>query len=114
MTRLAVGTLLVFLMGLGAGAALGQNYPNRPLRIVTSPAGSGIDFQTRLIAQGISGPLGQTVIVENRPSGVIPGETVAKAPPDGYTLLYGGGTFVIGPLLEKTPYDPVQDFSPIM
>jgi tripartite-type tricarboxylate transporter receptor subunit TctC len=96
-----------------AGAACGQNYPNRSIRIVTSPAGSGIDFQTRLIAQGISGPLGQPVIVENRPSGVIPGQIVAKALPDGYTMLYAGGNLMIQPLLEKTPYDPVKDFSPI-
>ena len=67
----------------------------------------------RLIAQGISGPLGQPVIVDNRASGIIPGEIVAKAPPDGYTLLVGGGSLWIAPLLQKTPYDPVRDFSPI-
>jgi tripartite-type tricarboxylate transporter receptor subunit TctC len=70
------------------------------------------DFMARLVAQGISAPLGRPVVVENRPSNLT-GEIVAKAPPDGYTLLVAGGTFMAGPLLEKRSYDPVADFSPI-
>ncbi len=98
------------LMMLAALPATAQNYPSRAIRVVTSPTGTGIDFQARLIAQGIAGPLGQQVVIENRPSGVIPGEVVAKAAPDGYTLLYATNVFTIGPLLSKTPYDPVKDF----
>ena len=96
-----------------ASASLAQPYPTRPVRIVTSPAGGGNDFAARLIAQGLSGPLGQQVIVDNRAGGVVPGDVAARSKPDGYTLLVAGGTFTIGPLLEKTPYDPIRDFEPI-
>lgn len=65
----------------------GQDYPTKPIRIVTGGAGGGTDFTARLIAQGISGPLGQPVVVENRGAGIIPVEFVSKAPPDGYTLV---------------------------
>jgi tripartite-type tricarboxylate transporter receptor subunit TctC len=112
-----VSTPAAVLFSLGClvlatpGAA--QTYPTRPVRIVTSPAGGGNDFAARLIAQGLSGPLGQQVIVDNRAGGVVPGEVAARSKPDGYTLLVAGGTFTIGPLLEKTPYDPVRDFEPI-
>lgn len=109
--------LIAAMLGVGltvmTEAASAQTYPNRPVRIVTSPAGGGNDFAARLIAQGLSGPLGQQVIVDNRAGGVIPGEVAAKSKPDGYTLLVAGGTFTIGPLLQDTPYDPVADFAPI-
>ena len=75
---------------LGAGAASGQDYANKPIRIITGGAGGGGDIVSRQIAPGISGPLGQPVIVENRVP-FIAVDTVAKAPPDGYTLLVQGG-----------------------
>lgn len=96
----------------GAGIVRGEIYPNKPIRIVTSETGGGNDIPTRLIAQGISVPLGQNVIVENRPSSVT-GELVSRAVADGYTLLVHGSNFWLGPLLQKTPYDPVRNFSPI-
>ncbi len=106
---LSIGMLIVH-----ASSVSGQDYPNRPVRIVTSAVGSSVDFTARLIAQGISSPLGQPVIVDNRASsGVIPGQIVSEAPPDGYTLLIDGSTFWFGSLLQKTPYDPVADFAPI-
>jgi tripartite-type tricarboxylate transporter receptor subunit TctC len=81
--------------------------------MVTTPAGGGADFGARLVAQGLStSTLGQQVIVENRPSG-IHSETVAKAQPDGYTLLFDGSYFWIAPLLQKMPYDPIKDFAPV-
>ena len=95
------------------GAGSGQAYPTKPIRIVTSPAGGGGDFTARLIAQAISGPLGQPVIIDNRGPGFIPGEVASKAPPDGYTLLVNGSTLWVFPLLRKAPYDPVRDFAPI-
>ena len=101
------------MLVVGAGAALGQDYPNRPIRIITSPAGGGADFVARLVAQGISGPLGQPVIVENRGIGVIQGDFLSKAPPDGYGVTVTGANFWIGPLLQKVPYDVVSDFSPV-
>jgi tripartite-type tricarboxylate transporter receptor subunit TctC len=98
---------------LSAGVAAAQEYPTRIIRIVTAAAGGGSDFIARIIAQGISGPLGQQIIVENRGTGVLAGEAAAKAPADGYTLTVQGGAFWIAPLLRKTPYDPIRDFAPI-
>jgi len=90
-----------------------QDYPTRPVRIVTSEAGGGNDLQARLVARGLSVALGQQVIVENRPSGVIPGDIVAKANPNGYTLLLYNNTLWTGPLMQTAPYDPVKDFAPV-
>src|SRR5689334_15345261 len=92
-----------------AHAALAQDYPTRPIRIVTTAAGGGGDFVTRVLVDAIAGPLGQP-LVDNR-TGVIPGEIVSRAPPDGYTLALVGGAFWIAPLLRKTPYDTTTDFS---
>src|SRR3990172_2462801 len=103
----------VGMMVLGTGAVSGQNYPNKPLRIVVSGPGNSADLAARLVAQGIAGPLGQQVVVDNRGSGVIPGEIVSRASPDGYALLVAGGTFWTGPLFQNVPFDPVKDFSPI-
>ena len=98
---------------LGAGAAHGQEYPTRMIKIVTAAAGGGSDFIARVLAQGIAGPLGQQIIIDNKGTGVLAGEAAVKAPADGYTLTVQGGAFWIGPLLRKTAYDPVRDFSPI-
>ena len=102
----------VVMLVLGAGVVSGQNYPNKPIRIVTGAPGGNTDIVPRIISQGISGPLGQQVIIDNR-GGIIPIEIVSKAPPDGYTLLFDGATFWIGPLMQETFYDPVRDFSPV-
>jgi tripartite-type tricarboxylate transporter receptor subunit TctC len=102
----------VGLAALGVGTAASQEYPNKPIRIVTSPAGGGNDFVARLIARAISGPLGQQVIVDNRPT-VLIADIVAKAAPDGYTLLVTGSAHWIGPLLDKTSYHPIKDFATI-
>ena len=113
--RSAVSILSSAVMIMGAGVVSGQNYPNKPIRIVTGSIGGGNDTAARLIVQGISGPLGQQVIVENRAT-IVTAETVAKANPDGYTLLFAGDILWIGPLLrvkrDDLP-DPVKDFSPI-
>ena len=84
--RLVAGMLSVGMLVLGAGVVSGQNYPDKPVRIVTAAPGGGSDFLSRQIAQGISAPLGQPVIVDNRPA-LLSAEIVSKAPPDGYTLL---------------------------
>ena len=101
---------------LGPGMVCGQDYPNKPIRIVTGSVGGGGDFASRLIAQAISGPLGQQVIVDNRPGAgsTIGAELVAKAPPDGYTLLTISNThFVSAALYKKLAYDAVNDYSPV-
>ena len=103
----------ILCMFSAAGMPYAQDYPTKPIRIVTSGLGGSNDIAARLIAQGFTVSMGQQVVVENRGSGVIPGQTVSQAPPDGYTLLVAGGSFTIGPLLQKTPYDVVRDFSPI-
>ena len=90
-----------------------QDYPSRMVRIVTAAPGGGSDFIARIISQGLAGPLGQQIIVENKGTGVQAGEAAVKAPGDGYTLTVQGGAFWVGPLLRKSAYDPVRDFTPI-
>jgi tripartite-type tricarboxylate transporter receptor subunit TctC len=94
-------------------AVLGQDYPSKPVRIVTASAGGGADFISRQLAQGISPLLAQPVVIDNRPSGVIAADAVAKSAPDGYTITVGGGSVWIFGLLQKSPYDVVRDFAPI-
>ena len=96
-----------------------QNYPSRPLRVVVFiPAGGAADFLARITAMKLGEALGQTVVVDNRAGsgGVIATNLVAKAAPDGYTLLQGGiTTHGIGPnMYTNLPYDPVKDFAPII
>jgi len=104
---------LICCIFLGAGLASAQNYPSRPVRIVTGGAGGGSDFLSRLLAQGLTESLGQSVIVVNHPTGVIPGATVMRAAPDGYTLLVSGQVLWVGPLMREAPYDPMKDFAPV-
>ena len=96
-----------------AGTAAAQTYPTKPVRIVTAGIGGGNDWLSRVIAQGLSGPLGQPVIVDNRGGGVVPGEVVARAAADGHTILVMSGSLWIGQLLRRTPYDVLRDFAPI-
>src|SRR5262245_13669671 len=103
----SVRTASLFLCALGVATITvvqAQNFPNRPIRIVTSPPGGSSDFASRQIAQGLTEAFGQPVIVENRND--ISGAVVAKAAPDGYTLLIDSVSFWVGPLVQKTPYDP--------
>jgi tripartite-type tricarboxylate transporter receptor subunit TctC len=104
--------IVLALGALCAAVASSQEYPARTIRIVTAPAGGGNDFSARILARGISGPLGQQVIVDNRPTILAP-EIVAKAAADGYTVLLNGSAHWIGPLVERVSYDPVRDFVPV-
>ena len=113
MTRIVAWIFSIGMMVPGAGVVSGQTYPNKPIRIVTASAGGGADFDARLVAQGISGTLGQPVIVDNRGAGILATEIVAKAPPDGYTLLVTGTSLWTSPLLRKAPYDVESDFAPL-
>jgi len=110
MTRFVVRPIAVVLMVLGVRAVYGQNYPNKPVHLVLPEAGGNSDLVGRLIAQGISGDLGQPVVGDNRPGNLI-GEVVARAAPDGYTLGLGAGVIWLSTLLQKTSYDAVKDFS---
>jgi tripartite-type tricarboxylate transporter receptor subunit TctC len=104
---------MVALAALAAiTSASAQNYPSRAIRVISSESGSASDFTARLITPGVSSSMGQPVVVDNRP-GVIAVDTVLKAPPDGYTVLVYGATLWLAPLMQKTAYDPVKDFSPV-
>jgi len=106
-------TARVFLAGLVfAGNAVGQTYPAKPIRIVVGP---GPDSLARVIGQKLSAAWGQPVIIDQRGGGggTISAEAVAKAAPDGYTLLLATGTHTINPSLYKVSYDMVRDFAPV-
>ena len=107
------GTLTILVAG--CGAAWGQSYPIKSLRIVTSGPGSGADLVSRLLAQGLTPRLGQQVVVDNRTgSGVIAVQAVTKSQPDGSTvLLYGSNIWLLPFMKDDVPYDPVRDFLPI-
>jgi tripartite-type tricarboxylate transporter receptor subunit TctC len=104
--------LLAMLLSV-IGNASAQAYPTKPVRIVVTGVGSGGDFAARLIAQGVTATLGQALIVDNRGSGNLPAEIVAKAAPDGYTLCLSAAPLWITPFLRKTAYDPLRDFAPV-
>ncbi len=112
-------TLAAALAGpLGLSALQAQSYPSRPIRIVVpfTPGGS-TDVLARAIGQELSRSLGQSVVIDNVPGagGAIGAERVAKAAPDGHTLLMGHiGTLATNPALyPKLPYDPVRSFAPV-
>lgn len=113
-------SLLALALGLGAALpwpAASQSFPARPLRIVVpNAAGGAADLTARTVAQKMAGSLGQSVIIENRPSagGVVAGELVARAEPDGYTmLLVSSGTAVSAALFKSLPFDTLKDFAPV-
>lgn len=101
-----------------ASPALAQSFPNRPLRLVVPfAAGGSADASARMLAEPMGAALGQPVVVDNRPGGgaTIGAQAVARATPDGHTLLYGTpGPQIINPhLMRSLPYDPVADFAPV-
>jgi tripartite-type tricarboxylate transporter receptor subunit TctC len=102
---------------LGAGAAQGQPYPTKPVRIVVPFApGGNVDLVARAIAPSLAVGLGQQVIVDNRPgaSGLPGTQLVARSPADGYTILAMANTFAVVPSLIRNPgYDPLRDFAGI-
>jgi tripartite-type tricarboxylate transporter receptor subunit TctC len=115
---IAAGILLAGTAGPQTGAAAALNYPTRPVRIVVPfPPGGPLDFTARLVSDKLATSLKQTFVVENRPgaSGHIGTDAVARAEPDGYTLLFVLDTpLTVSPALyPKLPFDPVADFEPI-
>ena len=110
---------LVVAVGLvAASEAPAQGYPNRSIRIVApSTPGDAPDVIARLVAERLSAALGQQVVVENRPGagGVVGSEIVAKAAPDGYTLIMGnaGSHGINAAVYSKLPYDILKDFAPV-
>src|SRR5438477_2859275 len=115
-TRLLRLAITTALFGMSAGA-LAQAYPARPVSmIIPFPPGGTLDLVGRLLAQKLSDQMGQNFVVENRAggNGTIGPAAVAKAQPNGYTLLFNASTFTTAPMTMSTPpYDVVKDFEPI-
>ena len=114
----ALATVTLLALASGAAAQAPDNFPNRPIRmIVPQAAGSGVDLQARVIAQKLGDMWGQQVIVDDRPgaNAIIGMELAAKAPADGYTMVYAPITSVTtNPFIYKSiPYNPLRDFAPI-
>lgn len=111
--RSAIGAAALAL----AASGFAQTYPAKPVRVVIPfPPGGTLDAVGRMLGQKLADQLGQPFVIENKPgaSGVIGGETVARAPADGYTLLFSASTHVTAPLtLKSVPYNVTQDFVPI-
>ncbi|MEI7571214.1 MAG: tripartite tricarboxylate transporter substrate-binding protein, partial [Alcaligenaceae bacterium] len=120
LTHLHIGAIC-FVMALCAafaGQVQAQSYPTRPIRmIVPFAAGSATDTVARVYGQKMSESLGQPVVVENRTGavGTIAADLVAKAAPDGYTILVGTNTTnaAVMSLMKNVPYDPARDFTSI-
>ena len=120
MTRAATTAWLVGLLAaaLAPGGIAAERFPVRPVRaLVTSPPGGANDAQARVLGAKLSEQLGQALVIDNRPgaSGMIAAEIVAKAAPDGYTLLFGtNSTYSINPsLFPRAPYETLRDFAPV-
>lgn len=112
--RIAALCAAIFAAGTALAA---DNYPNKVVRIIVPfPAGGPTDVMARFIGQKLSERLGQQFIIENQPgaAGNIGMAAAAKAPADGYTILFVSSSFVVNPsLYQKVPYDPEKDFAPI-
>jgi tripartite-type tricarboxylate transporter receptor subunit TctC len=112
MIRAALAVVL-----LGGNTVCAQDYPARPVRMVIHiGAGSSMDIIGRVLAQRLTDAWGQQVIVDNRAGagGTIGMDVVAKAPPDGYTILFGSGSMAIAPsFYKKLPFDAQRDFEPV-
>jgi tripartite-type tricarboxylate transporter receptor subunit TctC len=107
------------MLAMAAGAATAQTYPTRVVRIVVAyPAGGSIDVTSRLLAQPLSAAMGQNFVIDNRAgaAGNIGTDFVARAVPDGYTLLMGSAASISSApaVYAKLPYDPVRDLAPIV
>lgn len=104
------------LMSITAAGFAQQAYPNKPIRLVVPyPPGGGADGLARMIGQKLESKLGQSVVIENKPGAntMLASAEVARARPDGYTLLYVASSFTINPSLYKVPYDTEKAFTAV-
>src|SRR5713226_2489705 len=117
--RLAIASALALVLAaLPTAPALAQSYPSRTVSVIVPfPAGGSVDGVARILVQKLNETVGQHFIVENRAggaSGTVGANAVAKAAPDGYTLMVSASVHVINPFLFKSvPYDVVADFTPV-
>ena len=118
LARIVRATVAALVL-VAATHAAAQAWPTKPIRLVVPfPPGGAVDFYARVVQQPLSEVLGQTVVIDNKAgaSGMVGAEAVAKAPPDGYTLLLGNIASLainVG-IYPKMPYDPLKDFTPIV
>jgi tripartite-type tricarboxylate transporter receptor subunit TctC len=117
MKKLCISLCAAAFLTLSGGAALAQNYPSKPIKII-APFGPGgfTDVVARLLGLKLAEAMGQPVVIENKPGAgsTIGTDYVAKAAPDGYTLVIVSSTHVISPWIYKNmPYDPIKGFTPI-
>src|SRR5258708_12694328 len=116
--KMSLGMMAVLMAFAASVAASAQDYPTRPVVLVSPfPPGGSVSLVARIVAEKMSETLGQSIIVENRggAGGTIGARLVAKSPPDGATILLGyTGTLAIGPgLYPNAGFDPRKDFAPI-
>ena len=114
MTARVLGCFLA-TTGFTVIAADAPDFPSRPIRLLASGVGGTGDFTSRIIGPHLTTRLGQTVIIDNRPGGVVPGQILAEAPPDGHTLMMAGEVIWLSPFMRKSvPFEPLRDFAPLM
>ena len=115
MIRAAIHFALLCL--LASATAWGQAYPNRPIRmIIPQPAGGTMDTNARALSEPLARELGQNIVIDNRSgaNGIIAGEMLAKAPADGYTLLFTSSSLIYNQVInKKVPFNALRDFAPI-
>jgi tripartite-type tricarboxylate transporter receptor subunit TctC len=119
MNRREVLRLLVALaLAIAAAPSVAQSWPERPIKfIMAAPAGSSLDVLGRTIADKLTARLGQPVVVEDKPAagGTVATAEIARAAPDGYTMMIGfNGPLSFSPLLQKLPYDVQKDLAPVI
>ena len=113
-TRIKYMFIAAALMTAGTGSAYGQSFPGKPIRIITTQPGGPNDLAARVIAQGLTGSIGQQVIVDNRGGGLIATDAAAKSPADGYTLLFNGSIVWLLPFMrDNTPWDMNKNFAAV-
>ncbi len=118
MKKTACAAVALLSLAVTSGAVLAQAYPAKPIRLIVGfPPGGGTDVMARLVAPKMTDAWGQQVVIDNRAgaTGIIGTDMVAKAAPDGYTLLMGhvATNAIAASLFAKLPFDPAKDFSPI-
>ena len=117
MLRLSAAIVLALLANAVALSAWGQSFPSRPIRmVVPQPAGGTMDSNARALSEYLVPELGQNIVIDNRggANGIIAGEMIARAVPDGYTILYTSNSFINNQLMHrKPPFEILRDFAPI-